>query len=202
MSATACLPAVTVTDDDSGSVTVAGRAAAVNTVLLGLAYTPTTEYEGSDTLNVTVTSKDGSSTSATPGTASTAITVNSVSESQHRECADGADAERKRRQRRDFRRECWTGGGRQRDTVSAVLAVTHGTLHVGTTGVTVTHNGTGSVTVEGSAAAVNTALSGLTPTTEYEGSDTLNVTVTSQGRQQYLCNPRHGLDGDHREPGC
>jgi FecR protein len=70
------LPAdVTVTGDDSGSLTISGNAAAVNTLLAGLTYTPTTEFNGSDTLHVTVTSIDGSNTSATQGTASTAITV-------------------------------------------------------------------------------------------------------------------------------
>ena len=70
------LPAgVTVTGDDSGSLTISGNAAAVNTLLQGLTYTPTTEFNGSDTLYVRVTSNDGSDTSATQGTASTAITV-------------------------------------------------------------------------------------------------------------------------------
>jgi hypothetical protein len=57
-------------------VTVAGSTALVNTLLAGLTYTPATEFNGSDSLHVTVTSKDGSNTSATKGTASTAITVN------------------------------------------------------------------------------------------------------------------------------
>jgi len=70
------LPAgVQVTGDDSGALTVSGNAAAVNTLLAALTYTPTTEFNGSDSLHVTVTSIDGSNTSATQGTASTAITV-------------------------------------------------------------------------------------------------------------------------------
>src|SRR5262249_11961360 len=71
---------VTVTPDSSGGLTISGSAADVNTVLASLKYTPTPEYEGSDTLNVTVTSMDGSSTSSTQGIASTAITVDPVAE--------------------------------------------------------------------------------------------------------------------------
>ena len=74
------LSGVTVSNNGTASVTVSGSAANVNTVLAGLTYTPTTEYEGSDTLNVTVTSIDGSNTSATHGTASTNITVNPLAE--------------------------------------------------------------------------------------------------------------------------
>jgi len=66
---------VTVTGDDSGSLTISGDPAAVNALLAGLTYTPVTEFNGSDSLHVTVTSKDGSNTSATLGMASTAITV-------------------------------------------------------------------------------------------------------------------------------
>ena len=71
------------------------------------------------------------------------------------------------------------------DTVSAALTVTNGTLNVSglaafLLGVTVSNNGTASVTVSGSAANVNTVLHGLillpgltyTPIIEYEGSDT------------------------------
>jgi phosphoribosylformylglycinamidine (FGAM) synthase PurS component len=173
---------VTVTNNGTASVTVAGSAAAVNTALSGLTYTATTEYEGSDTLNVTVTSKDGSNTSSTLGTASTAITVNPVAE------AGTASAPATLTLNENATNVAVSGvsvgplAEDADDTVSTVLAVEHGTLHVGTTGVTVTNNGTASVTVAGSAAAVNTALSGLTytATTEYEGSDTLNVTVTSK----------------------
>jgi hypothetical protein len=69
---------VTPSNADSSSITVSGSAADVNTVLASLKYTPTPEYEGSDTLNVTVTSMDGSSTSLTQGIASTVIAVNPV----------------------------------------------------------------------------------------------------------------------------
>src|SRR5436305_1178471 len=68
------------------------------------------------------------------------------------------------------------------DTVSAALTVAHGTLHVGSlAGVTVAGDGIGAAAVTGVPACANTVLAGLTysATTEYEGSDTLHVTVTS-----------------------
>ena len=67
------------TGDDSGSLVVSGTAADVNTVLAGLTYTAN-DYEGSDTLNLSVTSTDGSDTYPTPATASTTITVAPVAE--------------------------------------------------------------------------------------------------------------------------
>ena len=176
------LSGVTVTNNGTASVTVAGSAALVNTVLAGLTYTATTEYEGSDTLSVTVTSKDGSNTSSTHGTASTAITVNPVAE------AGTASAPATLTLSENATNVAIHGisvgplAEDGDDTVSTVLAVGHGTLLVSSlAGVTVTNSGTASVTVAGSAAAVNTVLAGLTytATTEYEGSDTLNVTVTS-----------------------
>lgn len=68
------------------------------------------------------------------------------------------------------------------DTVSATLAVSHGTLHVADiSGVTVTGDDHATLTLSGSAAAVNKLLAGLTytPTACYEGCDTLHLSVTS-----------------------
>ena len=72
----ASLSGVTVTGDDCATLTLSGSAAAVNTLLAGLTYTPTWEYEGCDTLQLSVTSRDGSNTYPAVATASTAITVN------------------------------------------------------------------------------------------------------------------------------
>ena len=100
-------------------------------MLAGLTYTPTTEYEGSDTLNVTVTSKDGSNTSATQGTASTAITVNPVAD------AGTASAPSTLTLNENDTSVAITGvsvgplAEDSDDSVSAVLAVGHGKLHVG-----------------------------------------------------------------------
>ena len=74
------LAGVTVSNNDSASLIVSGDAAVVNSLLDGLTYTPTAGYEGSDTLNVSATSTDGSNTYPTAATASTTITVNPVAE--------------------------------------------------------------------------------------------------------------------------
>src|SRR6202035_2485500 len=152
------LPAgVQVTGDDSGALTVSGNAAAVNTLLAGLTYTATAEYEGTDTLNVTVTSKDGSNTSATQGTASTAITVNPVAEAG----TAAAPATLSLNENATVAIHGVSVGPLAEDsddTVSAVLTVGHGTLHVDNTGlpagVQVTGDDSGALTVSGNAAAV------------------------------------------------
>ena len=71
----ASLSGVTVTGNDCATLTLSGSAAAVNELLAGLTYKPTAEYEGRDTLHLSVTSSDGSNTYPTQATAATAITV-------------------------------------------------------------------------------------------------------------------------------
>jgi|GEM_PF-2083991 len=176
------LSGVTVTGDDSGTLKLSGSAAAVNTLLAGLTYTPTADYEGCDTLRLSVTSSDGSNTYPAAATASTAITVNPVAEPPTA-CAPPTLT-------LDENAICVTVAGLKvgplaqdaDDTVSATLTVSHGMLHVaGLSGVTVTGDDSATLTLSGSAAAVNSLLAGLTytPTTEYEGCDTLRLSVTS-----------------------
>ncbi|MGQ0455520.1 MAG: tandem-95 repeat protein [Hyphomicrobium sp.] len=66
-------------------------------------------------------------------------------------------------------------------TVDTTLSVANGTLTLGSTaGVTVVGNGTGTVVVTGSPAAITTALNGLTyrNTSDYNGADSLSVSTT------------------------
>jgi hypothetical protein len=72
---------VTVTGDGCATLMLSGSAAAVNTLLAGLTYTPTACYEGCDTLHLSVTSSDGSDTYPMAATAATAINVTDNSES-------------------------------------------------------------------------------------------------------------------------
>ena len=72
---------VTETVNCQGSLTVSGTADDVNTALASLVYTPTKCFTGCDTLNVSVTSQDGSDTYPTQATAATAIRVTPDSES-------------------------------------------------------------------------------------------------------------------------
>jgi len=71
---------VTVTGDDSNDLMVSGDAAKVNALLADLKYTPITEYEGPDTLNLSVTSTDGNNTFLTPASTSTSILVEGVAD--------------------------------------------------------------------------------------------------------------------------
>ncbi|MBR0938283.1 Ig-like domain-containing protein [Bradyrhizobium jicamae] len=176
------LDGVTVTGDDSGMLTLSGSAALVNALLAQLTYTPTTEYEGSDTLRISVSSSDGSNTYPALATASTAITVNPVAEPP----TVSAPATLTLNENSTGVAIAGVSVGPlaedSDDTVSATLAVSHGILHVaGLDGVTVTGDDSGMLTLSGSAALVNALLAQLTytPTAEYEGSDTLRMSVTS-----------------------
>lgn len=67
------------------------------------------------------------------------------------------------------------------DTQTVVLSVNQGILNLNiTTGVTVTNNGTGTVTLVGFVADINNALGSLsyTPNLNYNGDDTLTITVS------------------------
>src|SRR5262249_55402774 len=69
-------------------------------------------------------------------------------------------------------------------SVQVTLAVTNGVLNLaGTSGLTVSGNGTGTVVVTGSLTNINTALNGLTfqPNANYNGSANLTVTTNDQG---------------------
>src|SRR5262249_37371517 len=71
---------VTVTGNSSGTLVVSGDAAAVNTLLSGLTYTPTGEYEAPHTPLPAAASTNGSKTNTATAPASTSITVNPVAE--------------------------------------------------------------------------------------------------------------------------
>ncbi|WP_426442415.1 M10 family metallopeptidase C-terminal domain-containing protein [Bradyrhizobium genosp. P] len=174
---------VTMTGDDSGTLTLSGTAADVNALLAGLTYTPTTEYEGSDTLRLSVTSSDGSNTYPTPATVATAITVNPVAEPPTASAPPTLTLNENATGTAIAGVSVGPLAEDADDTVSATLTVSHGTLHVaGSSSVTMTGDDSGTLTLTGTAAAVNALLAGLTytPTTEYEGSDTLRMSVTSR----------------------
>jgi hypothetical protein len=70
-------------------------------------------------------------------------------------------------------------------TLTTTISIGNGTLTASVfAGATITNNGTGTVTISGTAAAINGALNGLiyTPTADYNGAATLNV-LTSDGTQ-------------------
>nr|USU32458.1 tandem-95 repeat protein [Methylobacterium sp. OTU13CASTA1] len=69
-------------------------------------------------------------------------------------------------------------------SLTTMLSVAHGTLTLGsTTGVSVSGNGTGAVTLTGTASAINTALDGTIyrPVTDFNGTETLTVGTSDNG---------------------
>jgi hypothetical protein len=112
-------------------------------------------------VNVTVTAGNQAPVNTLPAAQSTGEDVSKVFSTSNGNAITVADAD----------------GG----TLTSTLAVTHGTFSLGSTsGVTVTGDGTGSVQVVGTAAAINAALNGAkyTPAGDYSGAAQLQVVTT------------------------
>lgn len=161
--------------NNSSSMTVTGTLASLNAAIGSLVYSPTTGWTGLDSLHISVVDS-GDSLS---GTASVAISVNSppgitapstafVWENTALNFSAGMIGIND------------TAASGASDSLS--LSVSDGILLLGsTTGLTFTSgaNGTSSMSVTGTLANLNAALSGLgyEPTTYYSGSDTLQLSV-------------------------
>jgi hypothetical protein len=167
-------------NNGSASFTVTGTVANLNAALNGLTYQPTANYTGSDSLAISITDpRDNESASKTvaltinafsppsisaPGSAAVVLNGSLVFSSANSNAITVAD----------------TGPGNGSDRLT--LTVTHGTVTLSTTsGLTITGgaNGSATVTVTGSIARLNAALSGLvyTPTSGYTGSDSLAISL-------------------------
>ena len=164
----------------SASLTASGTVANLNAALNGLTYKPTTGYTGSDSLAISVTdpgdNKSGSGSVAitvnafsppsisAPGSATVTVNGSLVFSSSNGNAITVADS----------------GPGSGSDSLT--LTVSHGTVTLSTTsGLTITGgaNGSATITVTGSIANLNSALSGLTykPTSGYTGSDSLAISI-------------------------
>jgi RHS repeat-associated protein len=166
--------------NNSASMTVKGTLANLNAALSGLKFTPTTGFSGSASLVVTLKdSGDNQSASA-----SVAISVNpTVSAPASASVNENASLTFSTANHNAI---TLTDGAATGSSDSLTLTVTHGTLTVGsTTGLTFSSgsNGSASMTVKGTLAHLNAALSGLkfTPTTGFSGSASLVVTVADSG---------------------
>ncbi|NGZ06843.1 MAG: tandem-95 repeat protein, partial [Magnetococcales bacterium] len=183
----------TVTADGTATVTMAGTAAQINAALSGLTYQPTAHYNGSDTLTITTSDQGHTGGGVLTDSDAVAITVTPVNDAplhtlqastvavdedqsltfstanQNRlMVSDGTD----------------TGQDGATDGLSTVVSVAHGVLSVAAgSEVTITGNGTASITLAGSAARINAVLDGLiyTPSAHYNGSDTLTITTSDLG---------------------
>lgn len=177
----------------SASVTIEGTAAQINAALNGLRYNPTANYNGGDTL--TITTSDGGNTGSggvLTDSDTVAITVSAVNDAPVNTVIGGTGLYE------DETLLFNTANGNvlrvsdssdtheagSTDWLSATLSVLHGSLTVAAgSGATVNNDGTGSVTVSGTAAQINAALEGLRykPAANYNGSDTLTLTTTDGG---------------------
>ena len=160
-----------VTGNGTGSVTITGTAAQINTALAGLAYTGNLNFNGADTL--TVATNDGTATD----TDTIAITVNAVNDAPIN-TVPGAQSVA---EDTTLPIAGVSVADIDSSTLTTTLSVSSGTLNV-TAGAGVTGNGSASVTITGTAAQINTALAGLayTGNLNFNGADTLTV-ATSDG---------------------
>src|SRR5262249_25799381 len=167
---------VTVTGNGTGTVVLTGSQANINTVLNGLTFTPTGNYNGA--ANLTITTNDQGTTGsgrALSDVDSVAITVNAVNDAP----VNTVPAAQTMRQ--DARLPC---------TLAIATAITIAAVDAGSSSFLVTWaashrvlrasptrrssdlgNGTGTVVLTGSQANINTVLNGLTftPTGNYNG---------------------------------
>ncbi len=172
----------TVSAVDGLAITAGGAAVAVanGTVTLdafgNLTFTPAANYNGITTFSYTVTS------GGVTETATVTVVVNAVNDAP----TQTAPAAQTTTEDAGLTFSGASGNAivvadLDGDALTTIVTVTNGTIDLGTfTGVTVTGNGTGTVVISGSAAAINAALDGLTynPVADYNGAAVMSVTTT------------------------
>ncbi len=167
-------PGGIVSDNGSASVTLTGTAAAINAALATTSYTGNLNYFGSDSLAVTTTDTNNGASS---GTQTAAITINNsttVIETVPEALSGNENSAI------SLATITVSDSPNTTDILSTTLTVSHGTITVGTPGGIVSDNGSASVTLTGTAAAINAALAttSYTGNLNYFGSDSLAVTTT------------------------
>ncbi|MDO6388409.1 tandem-95 repeat protein, partial [Uliginosibacterium sp. 31-12] len=168
----------TITAINGSAIAVGGSVAVTNgSVTLKadgtLDFTPTANYNGAASFTYTVTSGGVSET------ATVNVTVAAVNDTPVNTVAGAQTVT-------EDTAKAITGvsvADVDSSSLTTTVSVLHGTLSVTTGGgATITNNGTGTVTLVGTAAQINAALAGLsyTNTADYNGTDTVTV-VTSDG---------------------
>ncbi|HET6328653.1 MAG TPA: hypothetical protein VFG04_28475 [Planctomycetaceae bacterium] len=171
----------------TASFTVTGSVANLNTALNGLLYRPASNYVGSDSLSIAVTdagdNESGSAFVALSVTGSSAPSITAppgAVVSQNGALAFSAAT---------FNAIVVADSGPGSNSDSLSLTVSHGTVALGSTsGLTIAAgaNGSSSITVLGSVANLDAALTGLIyePTTGYTGSDALAISIQDAADSQ------------------
>ena len=173
-----------VTGNNSGSVTFSGTLAALNAALDGLVYQGTHDYNGADTLNIGINDNGHTGTGgALTASATEAITVSAVNDAPVNtvpgafSTATGVDHAIAGLSVNDV----------DATSMTTTLHVDHGTLAVAAIGgVTVAGSGTGTVTITGSVAQIDAALSAANnvlyhSTAGFIGADQLTMTSNDGG---------------------
>src|SRR6185312_8276674 len=179
---------LTVSGNGTGTLTVTGSLANINTALNGLVFQPTGNFNGSANLTVTTSDQGNTGTGGAKTDVDTvAITVNAVNDAP----VNTVPAAQSMSEDGTLTFSSANGNAISiadvdagSSNVQVTLAATNGLLTLaGTTGLTVSGNGTGTVTVTGTLANINTALNGLVfaPTGNFNGSANLTVTTSDQG---------------------
>jgi hypothetical protein len=180
---------VTLGTNGTASVTLSGTVTDINALLAtanAVTYTPSLNYNGSDTL--TMTSNDGGNT-GTGGALSdadtVAITVNAVNDAPVNTVPAAQTTDEDIAKIITGLSIADVDAGTS--SVTVTLAVGHGTISLLTgAGVTLGANGTTSVTLTGTVSAINALLATAnavtyTPSLNYNGGDTLTMTTNDGG---------------------
>ena len=163
----------TIGGNGSGTVTISGTASQINGALAGLGYRGSPNFNGSDTLTVTTSDGSLSDTDAVP------ITVNAVNDPP----ANAVPGPQTVAEDTTLAIAGVSVADVDSTALTATLSVVNGALTVTTGGgATIGGNGSGTVTISGTAAQINNALAGLSyrGNLNFNGADTLTVT-TSDG---------------------
>ncbi len=176
---------VTATGNGTGTVVITGTPAAITAALNGLTYAPPANFNGAATITVS-TNDNGNTGTGGPLTDvdTIALTITPVNDAPVNSVPATTQSTSE-----DTPRVFSTTNGNAISVadidggeVTTTLSIPNGTLTLsGVTGLTsVSGNGTGTVTVRGTAAAINAALNGLSfaPTADFNGATTLSVSTT------------------------
>ena len=177
--------AFTAGSDGASSMTIQGTLAAINTALTGMVFNPNNDFNGTSTVNVSV---DDLGNSGSGGSLTDAdsfdITVNAVNDDPIITVPSPQNTNEDTNLSITALSLADVDSGAS--TIEATLSVNDGILTLAsTTGITFTagSDGASSMTIQGTLAAINTALTGMVfnPDNDFNGTSTVNVSVDDLG---------------------
>lgn len=210
-------PLTSITGQGTNTLTLVGTASEINTAIASLTYLGTANANGSDTLNINV--NDGGNTGVDPSTvgqtatgdanneqanASVGLTITAINDTptvttptqQTAATAAGVTFNTTNNNKISVG-DVDIAGAFVNETVRTTVSVTTGTLTLGsTTGIAFITgaNNSGSMVIEGTLAAINTALDGLQFVPGGDADTTATLTVTLNDKGNVGADP--GLTGD------